>query len=494
MGGYLDKNLLARLQSLTERGVVGGTLLALFLMATLLSPPHADATVPGTNGKIAFASFRDGDMEIYSMNSDGTDQTNLTNSQAEDDNPAWSPDGSKVAFDRCQGLGCSSAEYDIYVMAGDGSDVTDLTNALGSDTDPTWSPGSAEIAFVGFRSGDANFQIYRMNANGTGQVNLTNDSFENIEPSWSPDGTKIAFSSFRPNNWEIVVLDLKSGFITNLSNHSAIDTSPAWSPDGTKIAFIRYDGNNPVVYYMNADGTGLTWVADHIVVDGDPAWSPDGTKITWEAESGAGVQIYVKDVGGAEETLLTTQGSNFNPDWQSIPTVPVSVSDFSFSPTSAEGSRGSMAVWTFLGPSTHTASDVSGMGLFDSGEQLPGGSYSFTFVGAGTYLYRCQIHPTLMQARVRVPMEVTPATGTLDTEFTVTWASAFAPRRYQFHVQIRRPTSPSFEDWVIASTIVSAPFVPDDGVGTYAFRARLKNTLNGRSSRWSQIFTISIST
>ena len=121
-------------------------------------------TFPGPNGQIVFVSLRDGNHEIFVMNADGSDQTNLSNNDANDFNPTWSPDGEKIAFtsDRENG------NFDIYVMnAADGSGQTRLTDNPGDDFNPTWSPDGEKIAFRSFRDSTEqsdNEDIYVMNA------------------------------------------------------------------------------------------------------------------------------------------------------------------------------------------------------------------------------------------------------------------------------------------------------------------------------------------
>ncbi len=122
----------------------------------------AQAAFPGTNGKIAFSSVRDGNLEIYVMNPDGTNQTNLTNNAAEDFEPAWSPDGTKIAFTSRR-----DGNYEVHVMNADGSNPVNLTNNSAQDGEPAWSPDGTKIAFTSLRSG--NYETYVMNADGSGR-------------------------------------------------------------------------------------------------------------------------------------------------------------------------------------------------------------------------------------------------------------------------------------------------------------------------------------
>jgi hypothetical protein len=175
----------------------------------------------------------------------------------------------------------------------------------------------------------------------------------------------------------------------------------------------------------------------------------------------------------------------FNPP---LPVTDVSVADFSYSPRGAVPFRGTEVKWTFNGPSDHTVTDSSTMGLFDSGALSAGGTFRHYFIGAGAYSYHCTIHPIQMTGQVRVPMAVTPRSGDLDSTFTVTWAANHAPTGHVFDIQIKRPSA-GWSNWRIAQTLETATFGPDAGVGTYQFRARYR-VVRGAASGWSRPFTI----
>ena len=142
--------------------------------------------------------------------------------------------------------------------AADGSNPTNLTNHSSSDFQPAWSPDGTQIAFVSQRGG--NEEIYVMNAaDGSNPTNLTNHASNEFQPAWSPDGTQIAFYSNRDGNNEIYVMDAADGSNpTNLTMNHASDRQPAWSPAPAQpVPAISLEGKVTLVLLM----LGLTWFA-----------------------------------------------------------------------------------------------------------------------------------------------------------------------------------------------------------------------------------------
>ncbi|MCH8346287.1 MAG: PD40 domain-containing protein, partial [Chloroflexi bacterium] len=177
-----------------------------------------------------------------------------------DREPAWSPDGSKIAFSSDR-----DRNNEIYVINADGTGLKNLTNSPDSDTRPVWSPDGSKIAFVGGG-------IYVVNADGTGLTNLTTYSpGANGSPVWSPDGSRIAFLSDRGGSREIYVMNADGTGLVRL--HNAWTEPPTWSPDGTAVAFVSAGG----IYLMSADGTDLFRLPTGVLgvgKDWAPAWSP----------------------------------------------------------------------------------------------------------------------------------------------------------------------------------------------------------------------------
>jgi len=263
----------------------GAVIMALVLIAPLAAACGDERREPsGVTGpareQLAFVSYRDGNAEIYVMNSDGAGRVRLTDDPATDYAPAWSPDGTRIAFTSHR-----DGNGEIYVMNADGSGVLRLTSDSAWEGVPSWAPDGNRIVFHGQGDRDGAWDIYMMNVDGSSPTRLTTKG--GTSPSWSSTG-RIAFVSTRDGNSEIYVMHDDGSDVVRLTNDPASDFAPAWSPDGTKIAFFSDRTGDVAMYVMNADGsdasllyagpyTGGWWDPS-----GVPSWSPDGSKIAFE--------------------------------------------------------------------------------------------------------------------------------------------------------------------------------------------------------------------
>jgi Tol biopolymer transport system component len=290
----------------------------------------AQAAFPGVNGKIAFQSDRDGNWEIYVMNADGSGQTRLTFNAAADTEPAWSPDGSKIAFVSTRDSAVGSS--DIYVMNADGSGQTRLTfgglAGTGLGGNPAWSPDGTRIAF------DDLSNVYVMSASGGAVTNLflmsPNPELRSMNhPAWSPDGSKIAFTGRVLNGFQddgIFVMNAHDGSgKTNLTpNNPGHNHNPSWSADGSKISFDRYGATlleGWQIYAINAaDGTGQVNLSNNRFNDNVSAWSPDNSKIAFESTRSGNADIWVMSADGSGPVDLTNNpAADDDADWRREP-------------------------------------------------------------------------------------------------------------------------------------------------------------------------------
>ena len=217
--------------------------------------------------RIAFASLRDDNWEIYSMNADGSGLTRLTDDPGNDVAPRWSPDGRKLAF-----YSERDGNVDVYVMNADGSEQTRLTVSRGRDLAPAWSPDGVKLAFTSDR--ERNFDIFVMNADGSQLTRLTSDRNADTAPVWSPAGRKLAFTSRRAGNWEVYTINADGSELARITTHPADDFGPAWSADGERLAIYSIRNLNYEIYVIDLVEGTITRLTDHPALDGDPAWSP----------------------------------------------------------------------------------------------------------------------------------------------------------------------------------------------------------------------------
>jgi Tol biopolymer transport system component len=293
--------------------------------------PESDAVQfppPPATARIVFSatgwSVPGSGEEIFVMNTDGTGITNISNSRGEDRDPAWSPDGKRMAF-----ISKRDGNWEIYIMNADGSGQIRLTDSPENEHFPRWSPDGQKIAFS--RTIDNANDLYVINVDGTGLTRLT-DTPKTAEdyPDWSPDGKSILYSAFGVVEGGIYVMNA-DGSDSRLRMGGALHY-PRWSPDGKYIAFDGQPaGCKFEIYIMKADGSGMRQVTEHPAGCGGynkaPSWSPDGKRLVYfstDRSDKPGPDILIINVDGSGETKLTQGHTDLNhggfyPDWSPVP-------------------------------------------------------------------------------------------------------------------------------------------------------------------------------
>jgi Tol biopolymer transport system component len=278
-------------------------------------------------GMVVFYSEQlgDRDSEIFIMNADGSDPIQLTDNDAHDMSPNWSPDGKYIVFTSTRNdpnpIYCfPSCNFDIYIMNGDGSDQWQLTDTDKPEMHTVWSPDGSKIAFASTHNN--NNEIYVMDADGNNVFQLTDNDSDDMHPTWSPDGSQLVFNSNRTGNWDIFVMDIDGSNQQALINTPDNEYFPDWSPDGEKVLFASGPGSSirGEVFVMDIDGSNVIQLTDNgLQINEDPRWSSNGEHIIFQSTRDGNFEIYVMDADGSDQHNLTQNpASDYWPDFINI--------------------------------------------------------------------------------------------------------------------------------------------------------------------------------
>jgi Tol biopolymer transport system component len=317
----------------------GGFLVAALAVAAAAAP--AQATAPGRNGRIAYSHFGKSFRlaRIRTVRPDGGGVKTLTHARKKvyDFNPDWAPNGSNVVFDRETDISCGSRCIPgIYTVRRDGSHLTRLTpndpNIFSED--PAYSPDGTRIAFdrtVGPRP--FNIGIFIMDANGTHVTQVTHegpsDPYQEGEVQWSPNGGRLVFQRARRSDGAIAVYTAKAdGTDFHRLTPWWLDAShPDWSPNGGRIVLEDYTegpppGRSANVFTVRPDGSHLKKVTHNTggtVQSNNPAWSPNGKALVfakWRGCPDCVSDVFRMRANGTHIRQVTTSPVwDFRPDW-----------------------------------------------------------------------------------------------------------------------------------------------------------------------------------
>jgi len=215
--------------------------------------------------QLAYASFQTGKPVVYVHSLSGQ-QTAVANYKGNNSAPAWSPDGKRLAVALTRD-GLSQ----LYSVAASGGDLKRLTNSPLIDTEPAYSPDGATLYFTSDRSGSP--QIYRMPASGGPAQRVTFEGNHNITASVSPDNRTLVYATRRDGNYRIMALDLERGVETPLT-YGPDDLSPSFAPNGMHVLYAAQQNGRSILATVSSDGRVYQTLA---VANGEvrePVWGP----------------------------------------------------------------------------------------------------------------------------------------------------------------------------------------------------------------------------
>ena len=274
-------------------------------VAPTVAVPKAVATVPGGSGTIAFLGEDPvGYQHLFVMQSDGSAVTDLDPGYAGlDANPAWSPDGSRIAFRHGTGFGNGQ----IWLIDGDGANLTQLTTEAENTDDPSWSPDGLRIVYA------AGAKLVVIGTDGLNRTALPSGDM----PDWSPNGKRVTFTRYVNGYSDIFLMRPDGSQVTNITRSQGVsEFNPGWSPDGRTIVFQRSFGDHDI-WTMRPDGSAqfLLTRDRHNHFDAFPSYSPDGTRIIFDRD---GHVFSMNASGSVLEKILTDPVPDYATSWQPI--------------------------------------------------------------------------------------------------------------------------------------------------------------------------------
>ena len=296
-----------------------------------------ETTVRAAEERIVWASNRDGDYELYSMRPDGSEVRQLTRnettneSEADDWDPAWSPDGRLIAFTSTRDHKGDGLQFqELYVMNADGTGQRRLTEDKPNVAGAGWL-ADGRIVFLSCSEGISGCNVMAIDPKGGEPEQLYRSSGPTEFVSVTPDGERLVISTFDPEGDRlrprVELADLDGGDREVLIEHGG---EPAWSSDGEGIAFVSdRDRNGPCFFHDCTGNAGELYVADAngenerrvtrtTAQEVHPRWSPDGQKLLFARirDEDDGYELFVINADGTCERKLTeNEDWDWMPDW-----------------------------------------------------------------------------------------------------------------------------------------------------------------------------------
>ncbi len=269
----------------------------------------ARAGFPGSNGRLVYVV---GCCDMYSVRTvgaDGSAEATLTDPVAQfmPAGTTFSPDGSKIAFTYWRWV-VQRHRYavDLAVMSSDGTGSTLLTRGARREAEPAWSPDGARIAFS-HHMPSGSFELFVMNADGTGRARLTSDRRDDLMADWSPDGSHVVFVRERRAAADLFLIHPDGTGLQRLTTSRGWEYDPDWSPDGSRVVFSK----NGEIWERNVtSGASSRLVTSAGVWERNPTVSPDGLRMAWIRFSpGADEDLHELVVGNSDGTDAVTIAS-----------------------------------------------------------------------------------------------------------------------------------------------------------------------------------------
>jgi eukaryotic-like serine/threonine-protein kinase len=318
--------------AITEAPLQSQTLPAAAVPATVpvtALPVTADRNKPtplgGLSGTYAYVSEKTGVPQIYLGSTTSANSKQLTNVAEGACQPAWSPDGDRLAFispcltkSELTGKPEPYSGSGLFLLAINDGQVIPIPSQPGGDFEPAWSPDGSMIAYTSIRSNFPQIFVFDIATEKTTQ--LTNTTGGNRQPAWSPDGKKLAFSSYRKGSWQIWITDTDGTNPVAWSiqiNGAAF--SADWSPDGTSMVYSQTNSLRLVSKSTVDLASPESILNPRLTGAANPDISPDGRWILFDSKLGGNYQVYrISSNGSGVESLTPGDEISYHPAWKPV--------------------------------------------------------------------------------------------------------------------------------------------------------------------------------
>ena len=314
-------------QPLTPRGslrrplqVTAALVIAAAVLAGMAIADGGSAT-PVAEERLVFTAFNGPSQDLF-VQTPGGAPVPLTEDEFRDGQARFSPDGRRIAFASDRG-----GNLDIWLINADGSEPRRLTSDPGSDLDPAWGPDGRQIAFVSDREGDrTNIFVVELASGHVTQITFQQFGLAFVD--WSPDGEWFVYSTAGPPDatdpnltpLQLEVIPASGGESAIVRAGPGLNWGAAWSPDGERIAFAWTRAGAGLIdaawlQVINRDGSGLRRLQPGFRGDYSPSWAPDGKRIAFTSTRDGAPQVFIWDLETDNVSLALGGMTAFDASW-----------------------------------------------------------------------------------------------------------------------------------------------------------------------------------